>query len=280
MRRGLVARRFALDVVSRAVMKAYFGDGGRLLFAHRGGAKRFPENTMHAFEQAYALGFRWIETDVHLSADGTIVVHHDPTLERTTNGQGRLRDRTLAELRTLDAGYRFTRDGRTYPHRGRGLTIPTLEEAFALAPDLRLNLEMKGDDPNLPKALYEFLEHHGLRDRALVAAGKDVMTERFRTYAGDRYATSPGITGITRFWAAVRARVDRFVDVRFDALQVPPSHGMLTVVEPRFVEAAHRRGLKVHVWTIDDPAEMRRLAALGVDGVMSDRPEALMETLG
>ncbi|MCA9617291.1 MAG: glycerophosphodiester phosphodiesterase [Myxococcales bacterium] len=261
-------------------MKAYFGDGGRILFAHRGGAKRFPENTMHAFEQAYGLGFRWIETDVHRSADGTIVVHHDPTLDRTTNAQGRLRERTLAELRTLDAGYRFTRDGRTYPFRDRGLTIPTLEETFALAPDLRLNLEMKGDDPELPKALFEFLEHHGLRDRVLVAAANDAMTERFRTYAGDRYATSPGIRGIVRFWAAVRARADRLLDVRFDALQVPPRHGVLTVVEPRFVEAAHRRGLKVHVWTIDDPAEMRRLAALGVDGVMSDRPEALLETLG
>ncbi|MEZ4250424.1 MAG: glycerophosphodiester phosphodiesterase [Polyangiales bacterium] len=280
MRRGLVARRPAPDVVSRAAMKAYFGDGGRILFAHRGGAKRFPENTMHAFEQAYGLGFRWIETDVHLSADGTIVVHHDPTLDRTTNARGRLRERTLAELRTLDAGYRFTRDGRTYPFRDRGLTIPTLEEALALAPDLRLNLEMKGDDPELPKALFEFLEHHGLRDRVLVAAANDAMTERFRTYAGDRYATSPGIRGIVRFWAAVRARADRLLDVRFDALQVPPRHGVLTVVEPRFVEAAHRRGLKVHVWTIDDPAEMRRLAALGVDGVMSDRPEALLETLG
>ncbi len=261
-------------------MKAYFGDGGRILFAHRGGAKRFPENTRHAFEQAYALGFRWIETDVHRSADGVIVVHHDPTLERTTSGRGPLRERTVVELRALDAGYRFTRDGRSFPFRGLGLTIPTLEEAFGLAPDLRLNLEMKGDDPGLPKALFEFLEHHGLRDRVLVAAANDAMTDRFRELAGDRYATSPGVRGILRFWAAVRARMDRLVDVRFDALQVPARHGALTVVEPRFVEAAHRRGLKVHVWTIDDPSEMRRLAALGVDGVMSDRPEVLMETLG
>ncbi len=261
-------------------MKAYFGDGGRLLFAHRGGAKRFPENTLHAFERAYTLGFRWIETDVHRCADGAIVVHHDATLTRTTNGHGRLAERTLAELRSFDAGYRFTRDGRTYPYRGQGLTIPTLEEAFALAPDLRLNLEMKGDDPLLPRALFEFLEHHGLRDRVLVAAANDAMTDRFRALAGDRYAISPGVRGIVRFWAAVRARLDRFVDVRFDALQVPPGHGALTVVEPRLVEAAHRRGVKVHVWTVDDPAEMRRLAALGVDGVMSDRPEVLMETLG
>jgi glycerophosphoryl diester phosphodiesterase len=261
-------------------MKPYFGDGGRLLFAHRGGAKRFPENTLFAFRRAYELGFRWIETDVHLTHDGVIVVHHDPTLERTTNGRGKIADHTLAELRALDAGYRFTRDGRTYPCRGQGIGIPTLEEALGMAPDLRLNLEMKGDDPRLPGRLHDLLEGERARDRVLVASANDAMTIRFRELAGDAYATSPGVRGILGFWSAVRARADRLLRFPFDALQVPARQGPLTVVEPRFVEAAHRHRLKVHVWTIDDPNEMRRLARLDVDGVMSDRPETLMETLG
>lgn len=237
---------------------------------------------MLAFRGAYALGLRWIETDIQLSKDGVIVVHHDTTLDRTTSGRGPVAARTLAELRALDAGHRFTRDGRTYPYRGRvDAHIPTLEEALDLAPDLRLNLEMKGKDPRLPDILFDFLEARPTaRDRVLVASANDALTDRFRERANDRYPTSPGARGALRFWLAARVGATRLLRFPFDALQLPPRQHGLTVIEPRLLDAAHALGLHVHAWTIDDPAEMRRLAALGVDGVMSDRPEALLETLG
>ena len=256
----------------------YFGEG-LLRFAHRGGSKRWPENTLLAFENAYALGYRWIETDVHRTKDGRIVVFHDERLERTTNGRGRVADHTLDELQRLDAAFRFTRDGSTHPYRDQGITVPHLEEAFALHDDLRLNLEMKGRDPRLAEALWDFIEAHGVHDRVLVASGHDPLTERFREVAEGRVVTSAGARGILAFWLAVRSRTHKLLKPSYDALQVPPTHEGLRVIDERFVDAAHHHGLKVHVWTIDEPLEMRRLKALGVDGIMTDRPEVLLHTL-
>ena len=237
---------------------------------------RWPENTREAFEGAYALGYRWIETDVHRSADGELVVFHDATLERTTNGRGQVSAFTVAELKELDAGHRFTVDGEAFPHRGRGVGIMTLQEAFALAPDLRLNVEMKGDDLRLPGLLHEFIETHGVHDRILAASANDALTARFREL-NSRVPTSPGVRGILRFWLGVRTGFH--ARYPFQALQVPPRHGLLRVVDADFVRDAHARDIRVHVWTVNDPLEMRRLRALDVDAIMTDRPEVLLDTL-
>lgn len=258
--------------------KAYFGEPRPIAFAHRGGAKRWPENTLFAFEQALALGFRWIETDLHLSADGHLVVFHDAELDRTTNGTGPVAKLTLAELQGLDAGFGFRERGR-HPYRGHGLRIPTLEQALALDSALHLNLEMKGKDPAIADALWAFIEAHGVHDRVLAAAAHDPLTKRFRALAGDGVATSPGIQGILAFWTAVKLGRHRR-DWPFDALQVPHHQGPLRVVDQAFVDAAHEVGLKVHVWTIDNPEEMLELASFGVDGIMTDYPDVLLRTLG
>jgi len=260
-------------------VRPYFGQQ-RLRIAHRGGAKRWPENTLLAFQRVYEMGYRWIETDVQLTADGALVLFHDRTLERTTDGAGVLAERSLAELRALDAAFHFTRDGRTFPYRGDGVRIPTLAEALALAPDLRLNLEMKGRDPRLPEALWRFLADHGGCDRVLVASAEDAMTRRFRARARGRVATSAGKRGIFGFWLAARAGFASRLRPAWDALQVPVRYGPLQVVDGRFVEAAHRLGVQVHVWTVDDPVQMRWLDGLGVDGIMTDRPQVLLDTLG
>ncbi len=260
-------------------MKSFFGQG-RLLIAHRGGAQRWPENTLLAFQRAYDLGYRWIETDVQLSADGELVLFHDLALERTTDGEGPLAAQSLAELRRLDAAYHFSHDGQTFPHRGTGVRIPTLAEALAMAPDLYINLEMKGRDRRLPELLWRFIDTHGVHDRVLVASANDAMTARFRSVASERVATSAGKRGIFGFWLAVRAGVAARLHPPWDALQVPVRHGALQVVDRRFVEAAHALRVKVHVWTVNDPIEMRWLDGLGVDGIMSDRPQVLLETLG
>lgn len=249
-----------------------------LAFAHRGGARLWPENTLLAFRGAIGLGCRYIETDVHQSRDGEIVVFHDHRLERTTNGSGFVRDHTLAELERLDAGARFTADGgRSFPWRDQGVRIPTLAEAVKLGSDVCFNIEIKERARDLPAALWRFIEREALHDRVLVAAFEDSLLDEFRRHSGGSVATSASRNEALAFFAASRVRAQALVPVRYDALQLPAQHGALTVVDRALLRAAHARDLAVHVWTIDDPAEMRRLVELGADGIMSDRPDLLLE---
>ncbi len=263
-----------------AVTRAYLHGEQPLAFAHRGGGGLWPENTLEAFRGAIAAGCRYIETDLHLTRDGVIVVHHDPRLERTTNGVGPIKARSLSELRELDAGFHFTRDGgHSYPFRGKGVTIPTFEEALALPDEVRFNIEIKQREPSMARALWELIEKHTLHDRVLVAAAEDDIGHEFDRLARGRVARSPGVRGVLAFWAASRIGAVRLLAPSYDALQVPPRQGPLTVVDRRFVRAAHAAGVQVHVWTIDEPTEMRRLLLLGVDGLMSDRPDILMDVV-
>lgn len=260
--------------------RPYLDGAAPLAFAHRGGAKVWPENTLRAFAESVALGYRHIETDIHLSRDGVPVILHDATIDRTTDGAGPVAGYTVAELRRFDAGYRFTRDGVTFPFRGQGLTIPTLEEALALDPGLRLNLEMKPTTEEMADSTWSFVQGRKDRERLLIASAHAPTIAAFRRRARGAIATSAGAGEILRFWMAARVGLHRRLSIDYDALQVPPRHGPLTVVNERFVRCAHERGLHVHVWTIDEPAEMRRLLALGVDGLMSDFPARLLQTLG
>lgn len=260
----------------------YLEHEGVIAFAHRGGAALWPENTLVAFRGAIDLGIRYIETDVHTTRDGVIVCFHDHTLERTTNGRGPIRNLTLAELRELDAGWTFSPDGRRFPFRGKGITVPTFEEALELHPEVRFNVEIKQREPDVVEPLWRFIEERGLHDRVLVAAADDRIGHAFRRASGGRVRTSPGVRGVRDFWAAAHTGVHRVMSFDFDALQVPPAHPdhpWWPVVTRRFVRAAHRHGIQVHVWTIDDPDEMRRLIDLGVDGLMSDRPDILVDVL-
>jgi glycerophosphoryl diester phosphodiesterase len=207
-----------------------------------------------------------------------LVCFHDSSLERTTNGHGDVRDRTLAELQRFDAAHNFIEDG-SYSFRGAGARIPTLEEALELDPPLHYNLEIKPEDPAVARRLWEFIEHHGVHDRVLVASEHDEVTDAFRTHSRGRVATSPGRKGALRFWARVLTGTWRHAMFPFDALQIPPSVRGINVITPRFVEAAHHHGIQIHVWTIDDPLEMVELLAAGVDGLMTDLPDVLLEVL-
>ena len=258
--------------------RPYFGPTTPIPFAHRGGAKRWPENTVLAFRNSAELGYRHIETDLHETSDGRFVCFHDSTLERTTDGRGNLRDYTLAELQRLDAGYQFIENG-TYSFRHAGVRIPTLEEALEADPTLHYNLEIKPNDPSLARRLWELIEHHGIHDRVLVASEHDEVTEAFRTHSRGRVATSAGRKGALHFWAHVLTGLSRHAVCAFDALQIPTSFRGMKLVTPRFLDAAHRHGLQVHVWTVDDPGEMQGLAAAGVDGIMTDYPDILLEVL-
>jgi glycerophosphoryl diester phosphodiesterase len=259
--------------------RAYFDHDGVIPFAHRGGAKLWPENTLPAFRGAIEAGYRWIETDVQLTRDRQVVIFHDDLIDRTTDGRGPIAQLSLRELRRYDAGFWFSPRGRGHPFRGQGITVPTLEEAFDLHPQLRLNVELKSADPVLGQRLLEIIEHLGVQDRILVAGERSSVIRSFRRLSRGRLATSAGRREVAQFWAAARLGLERLLPVDYDALQVPPRE-RVEVVTRRFVEAAHRRGLAVHVWTIDEPAEMHRLLDLGVDGVMTDRPDLLREVMG
>jgi glycerophosphoryl diester phosphodiesterase len=258
--------------------RPFFGSTTPIPFAHRGGAKRWPENTLIAFRNAVELGYRHIETDIRETSDGRFVCFHDPTLERTTNGHGDLRDHKLTELQRLDAGHNFIDDG-SYAFRGAGARIPTLEDALTLDAGVRLNLEIKPNDPTLAGRLWELIDHHGIHDRVLVASEHDEVTAAFRKYSRGRVVTSAGRKGAQRFWARVLAGAWKHAMFPFDALQIPPTFHGMKVLNPRFVEAAHHHGIQIHVWTIDDPAEMEELLAVGVDGIMTDLPDVLLDVL-
>lgn len=257
---------------------AYLPHMPPVAFAHRGGALRWPENTLLAFRSARDLGYRYIETDVHETADGQFVCFHDDTVERTTNGFGPVREHTLAELRQLDAAHRFEREG-LHPYRGQGVTVPTLGEALNLDEDMRYNLEIKPNDPAVAARLWAFIEAHGIHERVLVASQHDAVIEAFRGHAGGRVATSAGFRGALRFWMSVLARTSRRTTFAFDALQIPPTYKGRRVVTRSFVDAAHDHGIQVHVWTINGRRQMRALLDTGVDAVMTDLPDVLLEVL-
>jgi glycerophosphoryl diester phosphodiesterase len=248
-----------------------------LTFAHRGGAGLWPENTLEAFRGAVELGCSHLETDLRMTRDGEIVVMHDARVDRTTDGTGDVSVFTLAQLKRLDAGYRFSPDGTSFPWRGRGLTVPTFAELCAAAPAARFNVEIKERSSfELPRALVAFIERHALAERIIVAAERHELIHDFRRLSGRKIATSASRRECLKFWFASRLGLTAFLRLPYQALQIPVRVGKAVLVSPGLLDAAHREGLAVHVWTIDDPAEMKRLLDLGVDGLMSDHPDRLV----
>ncbi len=252
-----------------------------LFFAHRGGSGLTPENTLPAFERGLALGADALELDIQTTKDGEIVVIHDQVVDRTTNATGPVADYSLEELRQLDAGYRFTPDGgQTYPYRGQGIIIPTMREVFERFPTTRINLDLKESSPERERGLWALIQEYRAEDRILVASGEiHQAIIRFRRLSAGCVATSASEAEIRRFFYATKVRATRWLRPAYDALQVPETHGRIRVVSPVFLEAADRLGLDVHVWTVDDRPAMERLLALGVDGLMTDRPDVLAEVL-
>ncbi len=233
-----------------------------------------------AFRLAAESGAGGLETDVHMTRDGYVVAIHDDTVDRTTNGSGAVGEMTLAEVQSFDAGYRFTPDGcATYPYRGRGVRVPELGEIFREFPNLAVNIDIKEEQPGVEEAVLRVIEEAGAGDRALVVSEWAPVVERFRKLSGGRVTTGASRAEIRRFYYLSALRLEGLLRPPYDALQVPAYHRGREVVTRRFVEAAHRMGVRVDVWTIDETAEMRRLLGLGADVIMTNRPEVLAEVL-
>lgn len=250
--------------------------GAPLLIAHRGGAGLAPENTLAAFHQAVA---DWdadmIELDVHATADGECVVIHDPTVDRTTDGSGPVAAMTLAELRQLDAGYRFTPDGgKTFPFRGRGVRIPTISEVLEALPETRLTVELKTGAAQRP--LFEAIRRAGAEERVIVAAEKTRSRTLFTDYPGVKSASS---RQVLNFLLLYRVGLHRFWRAPVIAVQIPESWRGRQLLTPRMVRAFQARGMAVHIWTVNEVADMERLLDWGVDGIVTDRPDRLADIL-
>jgi glycerophosphoryl diester phosphodiesterase len=272
-----------------------------IAYAHQGGAWESPSSTLFAIGRAIEAGATAIELDVHATADGELVVCHDATVDRTTNGSGTIASHTLAELRALDNAYWFIagadvtpgRPEGEYPYRGRApadadFTFATLREVLERFPGVILNLDIKQTAPVVEPyeaKLAALLVEFGRVDDVIVASFLDQCTEEFSRHA-PHIATSAGTMATADFWRAVHegdgagaGAAPPALPESAVALQVPDRQGDLVVVDQLLVDAAHERGIAVHVWTINDTGTMDHLVDLGVDGIISDLPTTLAGVL-
>jgi glycerophosphoryl diester phosphodiesterase len=264
-----------------------------LAYAHRGGAREAPSNTILAMRQALDAGATALEMDVHRTSDGHLVVCHDPIVDRTTNGSGAISSLRLAEVQSLDAAHWFVpghevapgRPPEDYPLRGRApddveLRIPTLKRVLEAFPDTLLNIDIKQTGPTVEpyeEALARMLADYGRSDDVIVTSFHDDAVAAFSATA-PHIPTAAGLLAVAGFWRAAQDGAPP-PPMGHAAIQVPTDFEGATVVDERFVRLAHDAGVAVHVWTIDDRSEIERLVALGVDGIMSDLPSVLVATL-
>jgi len=249
--------------------------GAPLLVAHRGGSLLAPENTLVAFRMAVESWWAdLLEMDVRLTSDGAVVVIHDATVDRTTDGSGEVADFSLEEIQGFDAGYRFLDADGTHPFRGRGVVIPTLDEVLTAFPDVRMNIEAK--EPAVARPLVEVVMRHRAEHRVLVAAEFEASRREARGYRGPWGAS---YHQILFFWLLHWLPGGSPYTPSADIFQVPERRGRLRVVTPRFVRHAQRLGIPVQIWTVNEEADMHRLLDWGVDGIQTDRPDLLSAVL-
>jgi glycerophosphoryl diester phosphodiesterase len=251
-----------------------------MVMAHRGGRYLWPENTLFAFENATALGVDVLEMDLRSTRDGAIVVLHDDTVDRTMDGSGPVLEYTLEELKSLDAAYHWSPDdGQTYPLRGQGIVIPTLEEVLAAFPDMQMNIEIKQSEPSIVASVCDLLSEHGAVERVLVASFDSDTIKAFRETCPE-VASTAGESEVRLLYGLSVIYLGGLYRPQAEAVQVPEYSGGIHVVTQRFIDAAHRRGMDVHVWTVNEADDIQRMLDLGVDGIITDAPDLLLQMLG
>ena len=261
-------------------MRTRFFDGLKpRRFGHRGSSGTAPENTLVSFEKAVEAGCDILEMDVHSTSDSHIVVMHDPALGRTTNCSGPISALTLKELKKLDAGFRFSPDGgKTHPYRGKSITVPTLREVIERFPNLPFNIEVKENDTGNEHAVAKLLRDLGHAEITFLAAEKDMMMERLRPAAPGFPTNFCGSEALEFIQRANQADWDDYAPPG-NALQIPEEYGGMPILTPVLLDAANRLGVEVHIWTVDEEADMRRLLEMGVDGIMTNYPERLTKVV-
>lgn len=280
MHGGLASRRRARYAMAMA-RRPYLDLAGPWLVAHRGGGALAPENTFPAFDRAAALGADAIEIDVRLTADGAVVVFHDEETGRVTGEPGTIEARRLVEVTALDAAFSFSPDGgATHPLRGAGVRVPTLAETLARHPRMRFNVDAKADHPALAEALARDVLAAGALERVCLGSFFDAQAERLGRLLPGACRYLPQGAATCHVLAAKSGAAGQGCPTGYDLADLPHRLGAMTVVDAKVVAHFHSRGIPVHVWTVDDEAEMRELLALGVDGIVTDRPDVLARVLG
>ncbi len=255
-------------------MHPFLNRSGPIASAHRGGAGEAPENTLAAFQVAVTLGFRYLETDAHATRDGVLVAFHDDRLDRVTDRTGAIAELAIVEVEAADAGYAFSPDGgSSFPFRGRDIRVPRLEEILMRWPDARINIDPKADPCVEP--LVALLDRLGAWERVCIGSFSDRRLRWIRGLSQGRACTSMGPRSVAL--ARLAATSGTMARLGADCVQVPIRRGPFPIVTRRFVQAAHRAGLPVHVWTINDEATIDELLDLGVDGIMSDHLRLLRD---
>ncbi|MFX1559142.1 MAG: glycerophosphodiester phosphodiesterase [Promethearchaeota archaeon] len=258
-----------------------FDIGRPLIMAHRGESGNIPENTILALEAAVDIGVDVLESDIRFTKDNIPILYHDEDLVRITGKDEEVRKKKLDELLQYDLGYNFSIDaGRTYPFRGKGLTVVTLEEAIKRFPDTILNLDIKDRFKDAPNEVARILLENERTEKIMIASFHPKQLKRFRKKA-PMIPTSAHPNEIRNFIIGYRARaMGMFVrSIGYKAFQVPERMGSLQIVTPEFVNAAHDKDIAVHVWTINNRPDMERLLDMGVNGIFTDFPSVLRDVL-
>lgn len=254
-----------------------------LVIAHQGGDGIWPGDTLFAYENAVNIGADVLEMDAHLTKDGQIVLMHDEKVDRTTNGTGLIEDMTLDQLKQLDAAYKWSNDGgKTFPYRGRGIQVPTLEELFRKLPQMRYVIEIKLTEHPIDKPLCELIRKYNMQDKVVIASFHDQAMQNFRITCPE-VATSASRGEVTRFVLLGKIFLSGLIAPKYESIQPPydPKESLnIPIMTKRFIREAHAKNLAVEPWTVDDPALMEQYIEWGVDGIMTDRPDLLVKILG
>ena len=270
-------------VVADAPSKGYYATyRPPLIIAHQGGDGIWPGDTMFAFEKAVEIGADVLEMDAHITEDGQVVLMHDEEVDRTTEGTGLIEEMTLEELKQLDAAYKWSNDGdKTFPYRGQGIQVPTLEELFRKFPQMHYVIEIKLTQNPIDQVLCNLIRKHNMQDKVMVASFHDEAMQKFRDTCPE-IATSASRTEVRNFVLLGKVFLSGFVAPQYQSIQPPydPKESMnIPIMTPRFIREAHAKNIKVEPWTVDDPDLMKQYIEWGVDGIMTDRPDVMIDVL-
>lgn len=259
-------------------------DPDLFVIAHRGGRGLAPEGTMAAFDNAADLGVDMFEYDIHLTADGELVVIHDPTVDRTTNGEGRVNEMTLAEVQSLDAGYQFKDDTGNLTFRDQGVYIPTVEEVFTNYPTMRQLIEIKDtNDPALYEKiiqkLWDLIQKYGMEDEVMIGSFDHKINQRFEEVSGGRIPIGAGEDEVRSFVQMHVPYLNGVAKTNVDAFQLPVEQEGHDLTTNNIIRSAKKRNISIYYWTINEEDEIKKLIDKGVDGLITDYPDRVQKVL-
>jgi glycerophosphoryl diester phosphodiesterase len=280
----LLSLAFLLVFTPNAPKKPYYANIQRpLVIAHQGGDGIWPGDTLYAFEKAVEIGADVLEIDAHITKDDEIVLMHDEEVDRTTEGTGLIEDLTLLELKQLDAAYQWSNDdGKTFPYRGQGIEVPTLDDVFQKFPQMRYVIEIKLTEKPIDKPLCDLIHKHNMQDKVVIASFHDEAMKKIRETCPE-VATSASRGEVTMFVLLGKVFLSGLIAPQYQSIQPPydPSESMnIPIMTERFIREAHAEDINVEPWTVNDPTLMKQYIEWGVDGIITDRPDLMIEVLG